>query len=114
VKDHETYVWEAGFKAFPSSRCKFRKGRDIVERATAAGIGLDRNSDDMGVYFVADAQVQFRVDDIPARGIEIGDKIEVMQPITDNRRDWQSFRIGGTKIAGGIITFTLETVNEQT
>jgi len=114
MTDHNIYVWEAGYKAFPDSRCKFRKGRDVVEQATAAGIGLDRFSSDQGQGNVATVEVQFTVATIPGRGIKNGDKVEVLQPTTGTSRDWQKFRIGGIRINGGLIICTLETEYEQT
>jgi len=40
--------------------------------------------------------------------------VEVLQPITGTDKDWQKFRVGGTKIMGGLMAYTLETEYEQT
>jgi len=114
MTDHNVYIWEYGWKTFSDSRCYFRKGHDVVSKATASGIGIERFTSEQGTGNEATLEVQFPVASIPTRGIKIGDKVEVLQPITGTDKDWQKFRVGGTKIMGGLMAYTLETEYEQT
>jgi len=112
--NHEIYIFNAGWAALADSRCKIRNSKNqTVEKATAAGIGLDRMNSEEGQYFATDAQVQLRVSDIPSRGFAIGSEVEVLQPVDGGAKDWQAFRIGGKKIAGGVVTYTLEKRNYE-
>jgi len=113
MTDHEVYIFRAGWKALEDSKCYLRKDgctteADIITKATAAGIELDRQvASDNSRYADVDAQAQFEFADMPAKAIELGNSIEILQPITGSDDDWQKYRVGAISRRGGMVFLTL-------
>ena len=105
-----TDIFEVMHEAMEEARCNVRKGRDVVERALAGGIGLEHQMTEQGTYKGVDLQVHVLGTELPGRGINIGDVVDVRQPATTGT--WQTFRVAGLNVTGGVVTLTMAAQHE--
>ena len=105
-----TEIFEAMYDALEEARCNLRKGRDVVERALAGGIGLEHQMTEQGTFKGVDLQVHVLGSEVPGRGIEIGDVADVRQPAATGT--WQTFRVAGLNVTGGVVTYTMAAEHE--
>lgn len=111
MSDHHVYVWHKGWQAMPDSRCHFRKYKDdeIITVATCSGISKEREiKDEYGVTVDAENEVSMRMADLVG-GVNMDDSIEILQPIEGGT--WQRFRVVTIKIEGGLLTLSIQDVN---
>ena len=100
-----TDIFEGIYEALPEARCNLRKGRDTVERALASGIGREHQTTEQGTFRGTDLIVRVLSSELPGRGIDIDDVVEVRQPATTG--EWQSFRVAGRNVTGGVVSYTM-------
>lgn len=105
----ETTIFNHTYNSLPWSRCVIRVGRQTIEKATIAGVGLDRVNTDQGQYNSVTGDVRLLAADEISGKLAIGDVIEIQQ---DGKTEWVSMRIGGRYTQGGVTKLNMEAVNE--
>jgi hypothetical protein len=91
------------------SRCEIKIGRTVIERATLAGFGLNRESTDYGQVDAVTGELRLRAVDEPRGRIEIGQVLEVKQY---GKTEWKKARVIGRFTQGDVTRLTLEAEHE--
>jgi len=91
------------------SRCEIKIGRAIIERATLAGFGQQREDTDYGQVQAVTGELRVRAVDEPGGKIEIGQVVEVKQY---GKAEWNKARVIGRYTQGEVTRLTLEAEHE--
>jgi hypothetical protein len=105
----EVTIFNQLYRSLIWSRCQLKIGRTVIEKATIAGVGIERESTDYGQFNGMSGDVRLLAVDEPRGAIEIGTLIEIKQ---DGKDDWRQFRVGGRYTQGGVTRLTMEAVHE--
>lgn len=98
------------YAAMPEARCDIRKGRTVVSDCLAGSIGQENEATELGVSKSVDLDIYIKTSSLPVRGINIGDVVDVRQPEATGK--WQSFRVSGITITGGVSTLSMAAKHE--
>ena len=97
------------YTALPDCRAQLRVGgRTVVARCLVESVGGELVSTENGVVSTPDVTLRALADDIPAKGCDRNDRVEVMPA---GSTDWAWYRIGNMSTTAGMAVLSMEAIN---